>query len=248
GTRFGYAVQLNAVDWIADALRTGDANQVDDALTRAATLDGSFVRAVYEHHMDEHLAHPPAAQAASLAKQQQMAMLGDLAADPTWEADVFQVWLDVDGSGPAIAPEMVSAAAPSAADHLTPAVDAHRWVPELHLGSYERTFLEHTHAAAGSRDYTVLVAAHAADADATPTPGEHAGIPRLRPYDEVRNQVLRDGDGALVDEVTATVRRSYDRGLDLDRYDQAWERAGRTRYEEMFDDAEASGGRGADGP
>jgi hypothetical protein len=243
GTRFGYAVQLNSVDWIADAVRAGDSGDVTNALDRAATLDGSFVRAVYEERMDHGAGHPQAALAAAAAKQRQMALLGEVASgDATSDSDVLAVWRDAGRSPGVVDPAVVRATMPSAfdnADQLSSAGASDPIVPEVHEDTFERTYDENTHAAAGSRDYLLAVAAQAAQHEAG-MGGHAAGGAPLRPYAEVRNQVLRDG--SLPDDVVATVRRAYGDDVALDRYDRAWERASRTRYNEMWADANQPGG------
>jgi hypothetical protein len=237
GTRFGYAVQLNSVDWIADATRAGDSGEVTNALERAATLDGTFVRAIYEEHMRHGVGHPQAALAAAAAKQRQMALLGDVAAgDALSNADVWAVWRDAERSPAVVDPEVVRVTMPPAfdnADQLSRAGASEPVVPEVYEDTFERTFDEGTHGSAGSRDYLLVVAAHAAagnDGGGSPPP----------PYTEVREQVLRDG--SLPDDVLAAVRRAYGDDVDLERYDEVWEQASRTSYNEAWADANQPGG------
>jgi hypothetical protein len=94
----------------------------------------------------------------------------------------------------------------------------------------------HTHGAAGSRDYLLVLAARAADGDTLQVSRSEIGVPPLRPYPEVRNDVLRQGGSALFDEMTTAVQRVYHDDLSLDRYDEIWEAASRTRYNETWED------------
>jgi hypothetical protein len=227
GTRFGYAVQVNAVDWIADGLSSGDAAHLDDAMERAATLDGSLVRAIYEQRMDVELAHPAAAHATSVAKQQQMALLGDAASHD----DVWAVWRETDGSQGAIDPAVVDATLPvslARGEQVPNAESAAPTAPEVFGETYERTFDEGTHGAAGSRDYLLLIAAQAAQGDGATEP--------LQPYAEVRDEVWRAGGGSLHSDAMSAVSRVYPGTLPLARYDDAWEAASHTRFNEMQED------------